>query len=58
MELEGLSLIDLKNLAKDKGISNVSKLKKAELIEKILENYNAKKEEKEDVEKNNSNQVE
>lgn len=58
MELEGLSLIDLRNLAKDKGISNVSKLKKAELIEKILENYNAKKEEKEEIEKNNSNQLE
>ena len=40
MELEGLSLIDLRNLAKDKGISNISKLKKSELIEKILENYN------------------
>ena len=46
MELEGLSLIDLRNLAKDKGISNTSKLKKSELIEKILENYNSKKEEK------------
>ena len=39
MELESLSLIDLKNLAKDKGIPNYSKLKKSELIEKILENY-------------------
>ena len=37
MELESLSLIDLRNLAKAKGISNVSKLKKSELIEKILE---------------------
>ncbi len=43
MELDSLSLIDLRNLAKDKGIQNVSKLKKAELIEKILENYNNKK---------------
>ena len=42
MELESLSLVDLRNLAKDKGIPNVSKLKKAELIEKILENYNNK----------------
>ena len=42
MELEGLSLVDLRNLAKDKGISNVSKLKKSELIEKIMENYNNK----------------
>ncbi len=46
MELDGLSLIDLKNLAKEKGIENVSKLKKAELIEKILENYRLNKEEK------------
>lgn len=46
MELESLSLVDLKNLAKDKGISNVSKLKKAELIEKIMENYNKKNDEK------------
>ncbi len=43
MELESLSLIDLRNLAKDKGIPNVSKLKKADLIEKILENYNNQK---------------
>lgn len=43
MELDSLSLIDLKNLAKDKGIPNYSKLKKSELIEKILENYNSKK---------------
>lgn len=45
MELESLSLIDLKNLAKDKGIPNYSKLKKSELIEKILENYNQKNQE-------------
>ena len=38
MELEGLSIMDLRNLAKDIGIQNVSKLKKSELIEKILEN--------------------
>ena len=37
MELETLSLADLKDLAKMKGITNVSKLKKNELIEKILE---------------------
>ncbi len=46
MELESLSLVDLRNLAKDKGISNVSKLKKSELIEKIMENYNNKNAEK------------
>ncbi len=37
MELDSLSLSDLKDLAKMKGISNISKLKKSELIEKILE---------------------
>ena len=37
MELESLSLSDLKDLAKMKGIQNTSKLKKSELIEKILE---------------------
>lgn len=50
MELDSLSLIDLKNLAKDKGIPNYSKLKKSELIEKILENYNNKKTEENLVE--------
>ncbi len=59
MELDSLSLTDLRNLAKDKGISNVSKLKKSELKEKILENYNIKKgEEKEIEEKNNNAEVE
>ncbi len=48
MELESLSLVDLRNLAKDKGILNVSKLKKAELIEKIMENYNNKSIQKDD----------
>ncbi len=42
MELESLSLIDLKDLAKEKGIQNISKLKKSELIEKILEVYSKK----------------
>ena len=46
MELESLSLADLRNLAKEKGIENISKLKKAELIEKILENYRLNKEDK------------
>ena len=45
MELEGLSLIDLKNLAKARGIENISKLKKADLIKKILENYYSNKNE-------------
>ncbi len=53
MELDSLSLVDLRNLAKDKGILNVSKLKKAELIEKILDEYNSKKEnDKESLSKN------
>lgn len=45
MELESLSIADLRELAKQRGIENVSKLKKAELIEKILENYNNSKNE-------------
>ncbi len=45
MELESLSLVDLKNLAKDKGIPDYSKMKKAELIEAIMANYNATKKE-------------
>ena len=36
MELDTLSLVDLKELAKMRGITNVSKLKKSEIIEKIL----------------------
>jgi len=43
MELDSLSIVDLRNLAKDKGIPNISKMKKAELIEKLLENYNESK---------------
>ena len=59
-ELDSLSLIDLKNLAKDRGISNISKLKKSELIEKILENYNeSKKEDNEnEIQEKNSNELE
>ena len=47
MELDSLSIVDLRNLAKDKGITNISKMKKAELIEKLLENYNDSKKSKE-----------
>lgn len=36
MELESLSLADLRELAKMRGLKNVSKLKKSELIEEIL----------------------
>ena len=39
MELESLSLTDLKNLAKEKQIEGYSKMKKAELIAALLENY-------------------
>ncbi len=46
MELDSLSIVDLRNLAKDKGIPNISKMKKAELIEKLLENYNESKKNK------------
>ena len=42
MELDSLSIVDLRNLAKSKGITNISKLKKAELIDVILKNYNNK----------------
>ena len=41
-ELNSLSLMDLKELAKMKGILNYSKLKKAELIDAILEISNQK----------------
>ena len=58
MELDSLSLIDLRNLAKSKGIANVSKLKKTELIEKLLENYTEKQEEKNQVMEQQSNEVE
>ena len=37
MELDSLSLADLRDLAKMRGLTNVSKLKKKELIELILE---------------------
>lgn len=37
MELDSLSIADLRDLAKMKGITNISKLKKSELIEQILE---------------------
>jgi len=43
MELDNLSLADLKELAKQKGIQNVSKLKKAELIKEIMDLHSKKK---------------
>ena len=58
-ELNSLSLMDLKELAKMKGISNYSKLKKAELIDAILEISNQKtnieQENNIEVEKENNN---
>ena len=57
MELDSLSLIDLRNLAKNKGIPNYSKLKKSDLIEKILENYNSQKEEKNESEEQSNNEL-
>ncbi len=44
MELDSLSVADLKNLAKERGLLNLSKMNKAELIKAILEDYNSKKE--------------
>ena len=57
MELDSLSVSDLRELAKMKGISNVSKLKKNELIEKILEctssdNLNKSENQEKDIEEN------
>lgn len=53
-ELNSLSLMDLKELAKMKGISNYSKLKKAELIDTILEISNQKN----NIEQENNIEVE
>ena len=39
MELESLSLTDLKNLAKERQIEGYSKMKKADLIAALIENY-------------------
>ena len=41
-ELKSLSLLNLRDLAKSKGMKNISKLNKEELIEKILEVTNPK----------------
>ena len=58
MELDSLSLVDLRNLAKDKGIQNVSKLKKAELIEKIMDNYNKEKTDESSTQEENKKNIE
>lgn len=52
MNLEDATLVELRQLAKEKGIKNVSKLKKEELIE-ILENENNNEEENENAIKSN-----
>ena len=57
-ELNSLSLMDLKELAKLKGISNYSKLKKSELIEAILEVTNNKNISKESQKIENTTEVE
>ena len=58
-ELNSLSLMDLKELAKLKGVQNYSKLKKAELIDAILEITNLKNKEQEVIqEESNSKNVE
>ena len=44
MDLHELTLLELKEMAKEKGITNISKLKKDELIEKISENATLLKE--------------
>ena len=36
MDLENYTLVELRQLAKEKGIKNTSKLKKEEIIEKLL----------------------
>lgn len=43
-ELKSLSLLNLRDLAKSKGLKNISKLNKDELIQKILENAGEKAE--------------
>ena len=58
MELDSLSLVDLRNLAKDKGIQNVSKLKKAELIEKIMDNHNKEKTDESSTQEENKKNIE
>ena len=43
MEIENFTLQQLKNMAKEKGIKNISKLKKDELIDLLKEEHNEKK---------------
>ncbi len=50
MELENLTLVELKEIAKNKGIKNITKLKKEELIETLKEMDNSQKKENKIVE--------
>lgn len=56
MELDSLSLADLRDLAKMKGLSNISKLKKKELIEVILEATKKSSNSNEEAEETNNEQ--
>ena len=47
MDLENYTLVELRQLAKEKGIKNTSKLKKEEIIEKLLKLENESIEAKE-----------
>ena len=49
MQYEDYSLVDLRLLAKDKGIKNVTKLKKQELIDELTKIENSKEEKLEEV---------
>mgnify|MGYP000131669381 FL=1 len=60
MNLEEMSLTELKDLAKENNIKNISKLKKDELIEMLSQilnqNNSIKREEKEEKEENNTSE--
>lgn len=54
MNFEDCTLVELRQLAKEKGVTNVSKLKKDELIKLLSERHDAKKEEEtSNIEKGN-----
>ena len=43
MDIENCNLAELKEIAKEKGVKNISKLKKEELIELLTKNENTEK---------------
>lgn len=45
---DNMQLVELRQIAKDKGLKNISKLKKSELIE-LLEDYEKDKQVEEDI---------